>query len=257
LCEALFMPPTVFTSPLQFGATCAVLCIAQIVYVTFGFGAGLIAVGSLALLFPEVKDVVVLLLLLNLPAESSVVAGSWRTVSWRGVVSLCAGIVIGIPLGTAALKHGEPTFVLAGLGGFLLAVATAFLTLPYRGPVSWPVWSAPPVGVVSGLLTGLFGTGGPPLIIYYHLGDFAKSAFRNNLMAIFLLMTAVRVPAYVAAGLVTRAHLWSGLATLPAVLLGIWIGHRVHVRLSDTTFRRLVSLLLGAIGVLLLLRVVL
>ena len=63
------MPPTIFTSPLQFAVTCAILCIAQIVYVTFGFGSGLIAVGCLALLFPELKDVVVLLLFLNLPDQ--------------------------------------------------------------------------------------------------------------------------------------------------------------------------------------------
>ena len=57
--------------PLQFAVTCAVLVVAQMVYVLFGFGSGLIAVGSLALVFPEIKDVVVLLLLVNLPAELS------------------------------------------------------------------------------------------------------------------------------------------------------------------------------------------
>ncbi len=249
------MPPTIFTSPLQFAATCAVLCIAQIVYVTFGFGSGLIAVGTLALLFPELKDVVVLLLFLNLPAEGSVVASSWRTVRWRGIASLGVGIVIGIPLGAALLKHGESTLVLALLGGFLVAAGTAFLALPGRRPIRWPLWSGPPVGVLSGLLTGLFGTGGPPLIIYYHLGGLDKTAFRGNLMTIFLLKTVIRVPAYFIAGLVTIPRLWSSLFTLPAVLLGIWIGHRIHVRLSDDTFRKLVSLLLGAIGILLLLRI--
>ena len=34
-----------------------------------GFVAGLVAVGALALLVPDIRDVVVLLLLVNLPAE--------------------------------------------------------------------------------------------------------------------------------------------------------------------------------------------
>jgi uncharacterized membrane protein YfcA len=248
------MPPTIFTSPLQFATTCVVLCVAQIIYVVFGFGSGLIAVGSLALLFPELKDVVVLLLLLNLPAEAGVVAKSWRSVRWRGVASLCAGIAIGIPLGTAVLKGGEPRLVLALLGGFLLLVGIAFTRLRNRRPIRWPLWTGPPVGVLSGLLTGLFGTGGPPLIVYYHLSGLDKTAFRGNLMMIFLLKTIVRVPAYLVAGLVTVPRLWSSLLALPAVVIGIWIGHRIHVRISEDTFRLLVGVLLGLIGLGLLVR---
>ena len=62
---------------------------------------------------------------------------------------------------------------------------------------------AGPVGLSSGLLTGLFGTGGPPLVLYYQLSGADKAAFRGNLMAIFLLMTLVRVPSYAGMGLIT------------------------------------------------------
>ena len=74
------------------------------------------------------------------------------------------------------------------------------------------------------MLTGLFGTGGPPLIIYYHLAGLSKSAFRGNLMAIFLLQTCLRVPAYAVGGLLTAPRLWSGLMLMPAALLGTWAG---------------------------------
>ena len=107
---------------------------------------------------------------------------------------------------------------------------------------------APPVGLVSGVLNGLFGTGGPPVIIWYHLADVGKSAFRANLMTIFLLMTLVRAPSYAAAGLITTPRLWSALAVAPAVVCGAWWGHRAHVRISERTFRRLVALLLAVIG---------
>ena len=245
---------TIFATPWHFVVTCLVLLAAQIVYVVFGFGSGMIAVGSLALIFPEIKDVVVLLLLINLPAEASVVARSWRSVNWRGLVSICLGIAVGIPIGTRILAAGDPTLVLALLGGFLVLVGGLFLALPSRRPVVWPRGSGPPVGLFSGLLTGLFGTGGPPLIVYYHLSGLDKTAFRGQLMAIFLLKTVVRVPAYALAGLITAPRLWSSLAVMPAVLLGTWLGHRIHVRIAEPTFRKLVCLLLGAIGILLLWR---
>ena len=113
-------------------------------------------------------------------------------------------------------------------------------------------WTTAPVGLLSGTLTGLFGTGGPPLILYYQLTGADKAAFRGNLMAIFLLMTTVRVPSYAFFGLITAPRLWSALAVLPAVIIGALIGNSIHLRIEEATFRRLVSVALLVIGLLLL-----
>jgi uncharacterized membrane protein YfcA len=163
------LPVTIFQSPLEYAIACAVLVIAQLVYVLFGFGAGLIAVGSLALIFPEIKDVVVLLLLVNLPAEILVVIKARKEIRWRPIAGLGIGIAVGIPLGAWILRGGDPRMVLTILGGFLVLVGLVFVRLPAGGRFHPPVWAAPPTGLLSGLLTGLFGTGGPPLIIWYHL----------------------------------------------------------------------------------------
>ncbi len=248
------MPTTIFASPLEFAITCAVLIVAQIVYVLLGFGSGLIAVGGLALLFPELQDVVVLLLLVNLPAELFVSWQARREIRWRPILGLGIGIAVGIPLGAMLLSTAEPRIMLTVLGWFLVAVGLLFIKLPPDGRFKPRAIAAPPTGLISGLLTGLFGTGGPPLIVWYHLSAVGKSAFRANLMTIFLLMSFVRVPSYVATGLVTGPRLWSSLLVMPAVLLGGWIGHRLHVQISERTFRRLVSLLLVVLGAVLLIR---
>jgi uncharacterized membrane protein YfcA len=231
-----------------------ILVIAQLVYVLFGFGSGLIAVGSLALVFPELKDVVVLLLLVNLPAELFVSWRSRKDIRWRPIMGLGVGIAVGIPLGAWLLKTTEPRIMLTVLGWFLIGVGLLFSKLPSGSRYTLPVAAAPPTGVLSGVLTGLFGTGGPPLIVWYHLASVGKQAFRANLMTIFLLMTAVRVPSYVAGGLITAPRLWSSLLVMPAVLLGAWLGHRLHVKISERAFRRLVSGLLAVLGAVLLIR---
>jgi uncharacterized membrane protein YfcA len=243
---------TIFESLPEFLLVCLTLAAAEAVYVLLGFGAGLIAVGFLALLMPGLRDAVVLLLLVNLPAELYVVRTSWRRISWRGVMLLFLGVGLGIPFGSWLLRWGDPGFLLTILGGFLVLVGVVFLFTPRTLSNGWPGWVLPPTGILSGILTGLFGTGGPPLILYYQLGGADKSAFRANLMAIFLLMTLVRVPSYAAFGLITAPHLWSALAVMPAVILGALIGNRIHLGLSETTFRRLVSVALLLIGLLLL-----
>jgi uncharacterized membrane protein YfcA len=245
---------TVFDSLAQFLVVSALLALAQTIYVAFGFGVGLIAVGTLAIVLPEIRDVVVLLLFVSLPAELHVVGAARRDISWRQVLLICAGILAGVPVGTWALRHGEPTFLLLLLGLVLVGAGAAFLSVPARRVLRAPRWVEPPLGLVSGVLAGLFGTGGPPLILYYQLGGLDKARFRRSLMAIFLFVTVVRLPAYVVSGLITVPRLWSGLLVLPASALGLWLGHHIHIQLSELAFKRLVSIALILIGALLLAR---
>lgn len=242
------LPDLIFDSLGRYLLTGAVLVVAQLVYVLFGFGSGLIAVGALALVFADIRDVVVLLLLVNLPAELWVAWRSRHEVRWRPIVALGIGIGVGIPLGAWLLKVQEPGFILTILGGFLVVVGLLFLRLPAAGRRQPPSWAAPPTGLLSGLLTGLFGTGGPPLIVWYHLAAPHKAAFRANLMTLFLLMTFVRVPSYAAAGLITTPRLLSMVAVMPFVFAGAWVGNRLHLEVSEVWFRRLVSALLVVLG---------
>jgi hypothetical protein len=173
---------------------------------------------------------------------------------WRGVLLISAGIAVGVLLGTRVLQLSEPQFILTLLAWFLVAVGGAFLLVPDQDGLRWPTWSGPPVGLVSGTLAGLFGTGGPPLIFYFQLAGVEKAVFRGNMMAIFLLTTAVRLPAYAITGLITIPRLMSAVALLPAALLGVWIGNRIHVEVSESAFRKMVSAALCLIGLLILAR---
>ena len=154
----MFGIETIFDSLPQFLIVCLILAIAEAVYVLLGFGAGLIAVGTMALLLPELKDAVVLLLLVNLPAELWVVRSSWQRISWRGVLVIFIGVVIGTPLGTFLLRWGDARFLLIVLGVFLVAVGAVFIFIRDTRERQLPRWVAGPIGVISGVLTGLFGT---------------------------------------------------------------------------------------------------
>jgi uncharacterized membrane protein YfcA len=230
-----------------------VLLAAEVFYVTFGFGAGLIAVGLLALILHEARDAVVVLMLVSLPVELAVVLASRKRIRWRGVLLISAGICVGIPLGTIFLKLGETGVILVLLGIFLILVGMAFFLMPLRGGARWPAWAAPPVGVISGFLSGVFGTGGPPLVFYNRLQGLDKSSFRANMMAVFLVITAIRLPFYLVWDLVTVPRVVSAVAVLPAVALGAFLGHRIHLGLAEPTFRRMVGAALLVLGLLLLL----
>ncbi len=244
----------VFPTPWHFFVACAALFVAELLYVLLGFGAGLIAVGTLALVLPEIRDVVVIVLLINLPAEVFVVWTSRRDIRKTGVLLLAIGIAVGIPIGGWILTFGEPTFLLGLLGLVLVVIGGIFLTVPNGAGVRMPSFVGPVVGVISGLLTGLFGTGGPPLVLFFRLQGLTKAAFRGNLMVLFLMMGIVRLPSYMGLGLITPARLVAAAAVLPAVLAGGVVGHLIHLDLSERIFRRIVSAALVVLGLLLLVR---
>ena len=61
---------------------------------------------------------------------------------------------------------------------------------------------------------------------------------------------------YLGAGLYTLSVLYASLALLPAMMLGLWIGHRLHVNLSREQLFRIIGALLVVSGASLLVRAV-
>lgn len=254
LVHILALLTTIFPSGADFWITCSIFFIAEVVYVAFGFGAGLIAVGALALVLPNIQDVVVLLLLVNVPVEIVIVWKSRALLQWQGLLTIMVGVGVGIMVGTFILLFGTPIVLLTVLGAFLFVSGTVFAISPQKFYNSWPAWSRPVVGLIAGLLAGLFGTGGPPLIFYYQLQGIPKTQFRSNLMAIFFGMTLVRFPSYIIAGLITNPRFLAALIIFPAVLIGAFVGNKIHLEIEEGFFRRLVGIALALIGCILLLR---
>ena len=245
---------TFFSSYSQLILSCLIILLAQMIYVIFGFGLGLIAVGLLALFIQPVTNVIVLVLFIGLPAEIYVVYRSWKNISWQGIFMIGGGVVLGIILGTLILKYGDPGFILTILAFFLIFSGIVFLLAQSEVVIHCPSWCAPLIGISAGLLDGMFGTGGPPLVFYYQLSGMKKQAFRGHLMALFLLMALVRYPSYALSGLITPARFLSAVYVFPAVLLGIWLGNRIHIQVSEKGFRKMISFGLIVIGIILLIK---
>ena len=250
----MLLETTIFSTYSQWLLAGLILFLAQAIYVLFGFGLGLIAVGLLALFIQPLTHVIVILLFVALPAEAYVIFKSWKKIEWKGLFILAAGVSIGTVLGTLILKYGHPDFILTVLAWALIIAGLLFLMAGSVRVIRWPLWVGPFIGLSAGLLAGMFGTGGPPLIFYYHLSGLKKEAFRGSLMALFTLMALIRLPSYILAGLITLPRIVSAIYLLPAILGGIWLGNRIHVRISEEGFRRLVSIGLMIIGGILLMK---
>jgi len=216
-----------------------------------GFGSALISVPLLAIFFP-VSQVVPLIGLLDWLASVSQGLPNRRLIRWPDLLPLLPFTVLGVSTGLYLHTVLTPASLLFALSIFILLYAVyALLPLP---PLHGGRWLAGPAGLLGGTVGALFGTGGPFYVIYLTLRQPDKTEFRTTIATIFVVDGLCRIVGFSLAGFYTWRTLAIFAGVVPLVALSLWLGGRVHLRISHKTFVRLVSLILLGSGIALLLK---
>jgi uncharacterized membrane protein YfcA len=168
---------------------------------------------------------------------------------------LAPAVVIGIALGATLLVSLPAGPALAALGVFVTLYGIYVLSGARRLRRA-PAWVAWPVGVVAGVFSALFGTGGPIYMIFLSARIHDKSALRATVSLVVTLAVWLRIAFFAVTGVLLHAPLLLLVAAaLPSMALGLYFGHRLHQRLSSAGVLRLIAALLVINGVTLLARV--
>lgn len=218
-----------------------------------GFGSAVILLPVCAYVFGA-ADAVPILTVAALVGNLSRAAFSWRETDWPAVRIYALGAVPFAALGATIFVALDVALIQRLLGLFLLAM------IPAR---RWAVahdyqlarWHLLPLGAAMGLLSGVVGTVGPinaPFFLAYGL---VKGAY---LATEALGAAAVHLTKSVVYGRLAALDgqmLTHGLAIGLALLAGSWLGKRIVLRLDAPAFIRVVEVLLGVSGILMLLGV--
>jgi uncharacterized membrane protein YfcA len=227
----------------QIAAMAAILLAAYFIRGITGFGSGLISVPLLALFLP-LKFVVPLILLLDFTASVVIGGLHFKRVKWGEIGLLIPLGMVGVVLGTSLLIKLPSGPMLLALAGFVFVFAVRSV-FNIRGdkPISrgWAV----PAALTGGTVGALFGTGGPPYVIYLTHRIHDKSDLRATFSALFFTDGLTRIVSFLVAGLLLSAKVWIAyFAALPAMLGALYLGGRAHVGLSHAQMTRLVGVLL-------------
>jgi uncharacterized membrane protein YfcA len=90
--------------------------------------------------------------------------------------------------------------------------------------------------------------------IYFDTIRLAKEQYRATMTAVLLTLTVLRGVGYWSVGEFSRDVLILTAVLFPSMLVGIFIGNRLHHGMSETTFRRTVACALIASGLALLVK---
>ena len=234
---------TLIQNPLLWAIAGGIILVAFYVRAVIGFGSGLISVALLTLIFP-IKEVVPVVLLLDLLGSVLLGAYDFREMRWPELRWLVPGSVIGLAIGSFILADTNAQNLTRFLGVFILAyVVYALIMKPERLPQVALPWGMP-LGIFGGVVGSLYGGGGPPIVAYLQMRHLDKRAFRATFQGIALTDNILRAFMYIALALLTWQLMVGFLLLIPPVLLGLWTGNRLHLRINQRAF------LMGTLAVL-------
>lgn len=230
----------------------ACVAVATVAQTLTGFAFGLVLLGLVACFhLASVADAANASMVLNLVNTATYFAGHREPPPWRlmrpAVLASLPGVVIGVLL--LAWLSGNAVDVLRGLLGVTIVGCAIVLLLrrarnaQVSGPAAFGV-----AGAVSGLLGGMFGTSGPPMVYHMYRQPLEAETVRRGLLMIFAINSAMRLVMVVATGgLSLRAALLALLAFPLVVGVTRWT-QRHPPALSAGTLRGIVAGLLVLAG---------
>jgi uncharacterized membrane protein YfcA len=169
----------------------------------------------------------------------------YKEISWKFCIPLMIAMGIGSFIGANVVFAISPNLIRNLIGGFIFLFGI-YLWMEKSSGQSLPNAGSPgsvAAGFFGGISGGMIGMSGPILVIYLKY-FFQKDFFRSQLIAIFLTENVVRLAVYLRGGLIDSKNIDLLIYCIPALLLGLWLGHKLHFQVSEKAFNRIVSIIL-------------
>ena len=217
-----------------------------------GFGSTVIALALGALLVP-IESLLPVLVPLSLFMSATI---AWRyreLIDWSLLLhtvlpGMFLGTLVGyglIPLLNGALMKG-----LFGLIIIWFAASELWRDRQHTIDRPKPVWIVRTLIFLAGVSHGLFASGGP-LLVYSVAGlPLGKLKFRATLSTVWLALNTFLSCIYLMDGQLLPA-LPRVASYIPLLLAGLWVGEKLHHRVDESQFRKLIFVLLLVTGSLL------
>lgn len=218
-----------------------------------GFGSIVIAL-SLGALFLPIPELLAVLVPLSVCMSSFVLARNWRHIHWPTLWKLLLpAMALGTLIGFLLRPHVDPLLSKIMFGALIVWFASRELYKLIRKPALEDPrnpWATRALTLGAGVTHGLFASGGP-LLVYALAGNrLDKTNLRATLVFIWFSMNASMTIGSIIDGSIRPVLPIIG-ALIPVIALSWFIGEKMHHRVNEVEFRKVLYALLVFVGVLL------
>ena len=228
---------------------------ASFVQRTIGFGFGIFIMTALPFLMPSYAEAVTLSGLLSLTSATVVMIQYVKYVTWKRLLPMIAAFIIFSTAAIILLDKIEGPAMRKILGMMLIFLSLYFsffkerLQKYIRPTAGWLLGT----GSVSGVMGGLFGMHGPPVVLYLVVSEPSKNHYMGMIQtyAVITNITMLAVRAY--NGYVTPAVGTTYLYALGGLAIGVIAGNWAFKRIPNKLFTYIVYAYIGISGAIILL----
>lgn len=228
---------------------------ASFVQRTIGFGFGIFIMTALPFLMPSYGEAVTLSGLLSLTSAIIVMIKYLKFVTWKRLLPVVASFLLFSTVAICLLDKIVGTAMRAILGAMLIALSLYFsffknriqkFISPTRG---WQLGT----GAASGVLGGLFGMHGPPVVLYLIVSEPDKDHYMGMIQTYAVLTNIIMLAVRAFNGYVTPAVGMSYLYGLIGLAVGVIAGHWAYEHIPNKLFTYIVYTYIGISGLIILL----
>ena len=208
-------------------------------------GLGVMLTPILALVLPVASAVGVLLPMLMV-GDAFALYMYWKEWDTDLIKHMLPTGIIGALIGTFLLARLPSNGLRIILGIFVLLVVTykiasdRIYAIQYRPNP----WHAPIAGLLAGLASGMFNSGGPPFNSYLLLKKISARPFIATGAVYFAILNLIKLPGFLYTGILNLPLLFSLWWVILFIPIGIWVARITVTRFRPLVFERIIILLL-------------
>ncbi len=210
------------------------------------FGFSLVAIPLLSI-FLDAKLIIIITVTYSLVINSIVFRRYYRDARLTRILPLLISAIVFTFVGVSYLQTIDD-YLLKLIIGVLLVVIGIINNLGVRFNLKKPEKYYLPVGAVSGVLNGIGGISGPPVLVFLSNIDLNRSQFKATLSSYFLTLNVVAILTYIYKGFYTPENLRIIWTYLPHVVIGTAIGVYTSAKVDERLFKRIINLAIPIMG---------
>ena len=228
---------------------------ASFVQRTIGFGFGIFIMTALPFLMPSYAEAVTLSGLLSLTSATVVMIQYIKYVNWRRLLPILAAFAIFSTVAIYLLDRIEGPSMKIILGIMLICLSLYFSFFKNKiqkiihPTTGWQLGA----GSVSGVMGGLFGMQGPPVVLYLIVSEPDRNNYMSMIQTYAVLTNITMVISRAFNGYVTPAVGMTYLYGLGGLVIGVLAGNWAFRRIPSRIFTYMVYAYIGISGAIILL----
>ena len=232
---------------IEFTFFCSVILFASIVRGFSGFGFSASSVSLLSFILPA-KEIVPIILLLEIIASFLMIPSIWKKINWKFVVYLLLGVALGTPYGVYLLSKLEQNITHFIISATVLVFAGLLLSGYKNTKLNLNI-SKFFVGTVAGIVNGFGTLAGLPIALYFLIIVAEPAVIRASLAALFFFTDFYALILAYFNNILKFEVLYRTLALIFIVPIGVSIGTKFFKESSKESYKKYVLYFLIIISI--------